>query len=66
MMNCKQATQLLSESQDREISLKERFALKIHVMLCAGCRNFALQMQLLRGFAYSYSKGEGEKESFDD
>ena len=40
MMNCKQATQLMSESQDRSLSLWQRMALRIHLLICNGCRAY--------------------------
>ena len=54
MMNCQQATQLLSESQDRKLSLKERAQLKVHTAICSGCRNFAHQMNTLRTMARKF------------
>lgn len=56
MMNCQQATRLLSESQDRPLSLKERAALKFHVMMCSGCKNFSNQMFDIRDLARTYAK----------
>ena len=56
MMNCKQATRLLSDAQERELSLKEKSTLKIHVMMCSGCSNFSKQMNMLREFAHAYTK----------
>ncbi len=58
MMNCQQATRLLSDAQERELSLKDRAALKFHVMMCSGCRNFGKQMGTLRDIAHSYAKGQ--------
>jgi len=57
MMNCQQATQLLSEAQDRNLSLTERASLKMHTMMCSGCHNFSRQMQTLREFAHVYARG---------
>ncbi|MEJ2453577.1 MAG: zf-HC2 domain-containing protein [Candidatus Thiodiazotropha sp.] len=48
MMNCKQATQLMSQEMDRELSWHERLALKLHVLMCDGCANFRNQMAFLR------------------
>nr|WP_010130426.1 zf-HC2 domain-containing protein [Microbulbifer agarilyticus] len=59
MMDCKQATRLLSEQQDRNLSRREKFALKFHVFMCKACRNFGQQMGTLRDLARSYAKGEG-------
>ncbi|WP_027856776.1 zf-HC2 domain-containing protein [Marinobacterium jannaschii] len=62
MMNCKQATRMLSDAQERPLTLKERSTLKLHLMMCSGCRNFGDQMQSLRGFArdYSHKPGDGD------
>ncbi len=63
MMNCQQATRLLSEAMDREVSLQERAVLKLHVMMCSGCRNFGKQMGTLRGIATTYAKDSAEEGS---
>lgn len=60
MMNCKQATRLLSDAQERELTLKERVAVKLHVMMCSACRNFGSQMGTLRGLARNYAKGDAQ------
>lgn len=65
MMNCQQATRLLSDAQERELSLKDRAALKFHVMMCSGCRNFGKQMGTLRDIAHSYAKGSENEEDVD-
>lgn len=57
MLNCMNATRLYSESQERPLTLQERMALKVHGMLCTGCRNFGQQMQTLRQSARAYAKG---------
>ncbi len=36
MMNCREATQLMSASQERELSLPERMLLGMHTMMCKG------------------------------
>lgn len=40
MLNCKEVTQLVSESFDRRLSLRERFGLRLHTMMCSTCRLF--------------------------
>lgn len=57
MLNCRAATQLLSESLDRELSFADRMNLKIHVMMCSGCRNFGEQMKVLRAASDCYASG---------
>jgi hypothetical protein len=48
MLSCKQATELMSQEQDRSLSLFERTALRVHVWICAGCTNYRRQMSVLR------------------
>lgn len=62
MMNCKQATRLISESQDRALSLSEKMALKMHVLMCTGCKNFSLQIPFLSQAMKAYAKGLDEAE----
>lgn len=61
MLNCQKVTQLLSESQERSLSLTERMPLQIHMMMCSGCRNFSLHLHTLRKIARAYAKGENER-----
>ncbi|NOR51810.1 MAG: zf-HC2 domain-containing protein [Gammaproteobacteria bacterium] len=48
MLNCKHATKLISDEQDRPLSLKDRAALRVHLMMCSGCNNYKKQMELIR------------------
>lgn len=54
MLSCKQVTHLLSEAQDRQLSMTERLPLKMHLLMCQGCRNFNRQMDFLRVASHSY------------
>jgi len=56
MMNCKQATQLLSQAQDRKLKLAENVSLKVHTSMCKGCRNFGTQMQQLSRLSNQFVK----------
>jgi hypothetical protein len=48
MLSCKQASQLISLSLDRPLMLRERFALKLHLLICKFCKRFSQQVQTLR------------------
>ncbi|NMM27773.1 MAG: hypothetical protein HHJ12_10920 [Glaciimonas sp.] len=61
MLNCQQVTRLYSESQERRLNLQERMTLKVHVMMCSGCRNFGKQMHTLRHVARAYAKRQDER-----
>lgn len=65
MMNCREATKLLSDAQEQALPMAERAALQMHVMLCSGCDRFKQQMDSLRTMMRTYAKGEGEDEDDD-
>jgi hypothetical protein len=48
MLNCKEATRLVSQGLDRRLGLAERAALRLHLLVCDGCANFSRQMAFLR------------------
>jgi hypothetical protein len=48
MLTCKEATRMMSEAQDRSLSVSERLQLEMHLAMCKGCRNFRVQMDFLR------------------
>jgi predicted anti-sigma-YlaC factor YlaD len=48
MLDCKQASQIISQSLDRPLTLRERLALKLHLLICEYCRQFSQHMQTLR------------------
>jgi len=56
MMNCFDATRLLSEALERPLTLKELMSLNMHTLRCAACRNFGKQMHFLRLAAKTYAK----------
>lgn len=48
MLNCKNATKLMSKQQDSPLSLRQRVALRLHLLMCSGCRNYEKQMAFIR------------------
>ena len=48
MLTCKQASALLSQSQDRPLGVFELLGLRLHLALCDGCTNFRRQLALIR------------------
>jgi len=58
MMKCHEATRLMSESQERPLSMTERMSLKLHLMMCTGCANFKDQMGTLRVMTRNFAKGK--------
>jgi hypothetical protein len=48
MLNCKEATRLMSDEMDERPTLHERNRLRLHLITCSGCRNYRRDLQLLR------------------
>lgn len=48
MLTCKQASELLSQSLDRPLTLSERFGLRLHLLICKFCKRFWQQIFELR------------------
>ncbi len=47
MLNCKQASQLISRSLDEKLPMRKRFSLNLHLLLCKYCSRFSQQLQTL-------------------
>lgn len=62
MLNCHDATRLMSESQERPLSMIERMSLKLHLMMCTGCSNFKEQMGSIRLMTRTFAKGKNGQE----
>ena len=52
--SCREASELLSQAQDRALTAREKLVLYIHLPLCNGCRNFREQVAFLRRAAREY------------
>jgi hypothetical protein len=66
MLNCEQATRLLSEQEDRALGVGERTRLRMHTWVCESCRNFGGQLGFIRravkGFASRPDEGQPERD----
>lgn len=51
MMNCKEATQLMSQNLERKLALAERLGLKLHLVICKGCRATGQHFRFLHSAA---------------
>lgn len=47
MINCKEASRLSSESQDRSLTLRERVSLRLHLIGCKLCSRYTHQLKFL-------------------
>lgn len=48
MLTCKQASQLISKSLDRELTWRERLAVRAHLLICKYCKRFSQQLIVMR------------------
>jgi len=48
MINCREATRLISQSMDVKLPWHRRLAMKVHLLYCVWCRRYAAQLQFLR------------------
>ena len=51
---CREAAELLSQAQDRPLTLREKLLVHVHLPLCNGCRNFRVQLDFIRRAARRY------------
>ncbi len=56
MLTCKEASRLMSQRQDRALSMRERLALQMHLALCAGCSLVSGQLEFMRKALSRYAK----------
>jgi len=61
MPSCKEVTRLVSEGLDRELGFGERVTLRVHFMMCKGCRNFEDQLARLRRAMRDLARDDGER-----
>lgn len=61
MLTCKDATRLMSEALDRPLGLHERLSLRLHLLICLGCRNFRRQMDFLRAACQRLTPKSGDQ-----
>jgi predicted anti-sigma-YlaC factor YlaD len=47
-LNCQEVSRLLSDQQDQTLPTADRARLRLHLVMCATCRNVSEQMDLLR------------------
>lgn len=48
MLNCKQTSLLVSQSLDRPLTWRERWAVRAHLLICVYCRRFKQQLLWIR------------------
>lgn len=62
MLSCHQATQLLSRSQDEELTFGQRSQLRMHLLMCSACTRFSKQINSLRSISRIYARPGTEED----
>jgi predicted anti-sigma-YlaC factor YlaD len=55
IINCKQASRLLSAEMDGRLTGTQRAALRLHLALCSACTNVKAQFEFLRRALRAYA-----------
>jgi hypothetical protein len=63
MLRCREMSKLVSESMERDLPLRQRLQVWMHLMMCRLCSGFARQMRLLRRAARENPERFGPDES---
>lgn len=53
-LTCKEASRLISQAQDRKLTLAQRSALRLHLSMCEACTRFGAQLNALRSAMHKY------------
>jgi len=48
MYNCREVTQMISESLDRNLPFHQRIGIRMHLLMCKLCSRYRRQLLLLR------------------
>ena len=57
-LTCKEASRLLSQRLDRELTFAQRAQLKLHLTVCDACTRVKAQFQFLRRALSAYSAAD--------
>ena len=59
-LTCKQASRLISMGLDKELTIADRLALRLHLAVCDTCNKVKAQFEFLRRALATYRKSDDE------
>jgi hypothetical protein len=62
MPSCKEVSRLVSESMDRELPFRQRFSIRLHLLMCSLCSRFRRRFAFLREAAHAFGESGDEGE----
>ena len=60
MLNCKQTSLLVSQSLDRPLTLRERWAVRLHLWICIYCRRFRQHLIDIRKYMQRWQQQQND------
>lgn len=63
MISCQQAGAYISQEQDAELGLRQRIALRLHLLMCKNCRRYQQQLTLIQHISTQYQLCDDEPDS---
>ena len=60
-LTCKEASRLLSQGLDRELTLAQLASLRLHLTLCDACTRVKAQFEFIRRALSTYSGGDPDE-----
>ena len=60
-LTCREASRLISEGLDRDLSFADRAALRLHLALCDACNKLKAQFQFLRRALSTYASDRDDQ-----
>lgn len=63
MYNCREVTQMISESLDRELPFYQRIGIRMHLLMCKLCSRYQRQLLFLRKIIGLQAASSAETES---
>lgn len=52
---CKEVTRLASDKMERQLSLRQRLGVKLHLLMCSLCKRYVQQLQAMREVARQHT-----------
>jgi len=66
MLNYQEVTRPVSESNERKLTMKERLAIRFHIIMCGPCANFSKQISFIHDAMRVYVNGKDEQPTRQD
>jgi hypothetical protein len=63
MLSCKQASELVSQSLDRSLTMRERMSVRLHLLICAACARFGRQLAFIQAMIKKFISDTEQNEA---